>query len=47
MWLNKLIGKEIIASILESDVDDKLLDLIYLKVYEGFIESVDGNDNGI
>jgi len=44
----KHFGKEVIRDILiEDNLDDKALDMFYLKIYQGFIEEVDGIDNGV
>jgi len=43
----KHYGKEIIAKILQWDLNDPRLDIIYSKVYVEFIEAFDGIDNGI
>jgi len=40
-------GKEIIASILALEETDPKVELLYTKVYENFIEALDGGDNGI
>ena len=39
-------GREVIAQILQTK-DQQLLDKMYDKVYEKFVEEVDANDNGI
>ncbi|KAF9974440.1 hypothetical protein BGZ65_008727, partial [Modicella reniformis] len=43
----KHFGKEIIASILDLEESDSKVELLYNKVYENFIEALDGGDNGI
>ncbi|KAF9581986.1 hypothetical protein BGW38_000809 [Lunasporangiospora selenospora] len=43
----KHFGKEIIASILSLDETDAQVELLYNKVYENFVEALDGGDNGI
>ncbi|CAO3564357.1 unnamed protein product [Mortierella alpina] len=43
----KHFGKEIIASILALEEADPKVELLYTKVYENFIEALDGGDNGI
>ncbi|GJJ67929.1 hypothetical protein EMPS_00275 [Entomortierella parvispora] len=43
----KHFGKEIIASILALEETDPKVELLYTKVYENFIEALDGGDNGI
>ena len=40
-------GREIIAAILETGVDDKITEKVFDKVYEGFIQEIDAIDNGI
>ncbi|KAF8932789.1 metal-dependent protein hydrolase [Dissophora ornata] len=43
----KHFGKEIIASTLNLEESDAKVELLYNKVYENFIEALDGGDNGI
>ncbi|KAG0266332.1 hypothetical protein DFQ27_009868 [Actinomortierella ambigua] len=43
----KHFGKEIIASTLDLEESDAKVELLYNKVYENFIEALDGGDNGI
>ncbi|RUS33883.1 hypothetical protein BC938DRAFT_483401, partial [Jimgerdemannia flammicorona] len=43
----KHFGKEIIASELDLKQEDKDVDTLYVKVYDDFIEALDGTDNGI
>ncbi|KAF9436858.1 hypothetical protein BGZ76_002743 [Entomortierella beljakovae] len=43
----KHFGKEIIGSILNLEESDPKVELLYNKVYENFIEALDGGDNGI
>jgi len=44
----KHFGKEVIADILAEDkLPQETLDMIYMKVYETFVEAVDGVDNGV
>ena len=49
--LYKYHGKEVLENILRAmdafDQNTEMLDKIYYKIYENFIASVDGNDNGI
>jgi len=40
-------GKRLIAQIIEKKEDDPLVEKIFDKVYENFMEEVDANDNGI
>jgi uncharacterized UPF0160 family protein len=42
----KHYGREVISNIIQS-TDDKLINTVYYFVYENFIESIDGIDNGI
>lgn len=42
----KHFGRDVISVILDSK-DDALLDAVYNKVYDEFIEAIDANDNGI
>jgi uncharacterized UPF0160 family protein len=44
---NRHFGKEIIATILNLEESDPKVELLYQKVYENFIEALDGGDNGI
>ncbi|TRM66354.1 metal-dependent protein hydrolase [Schizophyllum amplum] len=43
----KHFGKEIIASRTQLPIDDPKVETLWLKLYEGFIESIDAIDNGI
>ncbi|KAG0241480.1 metal-dependent protein hydrolase [Mortierella sp. GBAus27b] len=43
----KHFGKEIIASVLNLEESDPKVQLLHDKVYENFIEAIDGGDNGI
>eukprot|EP01084_Bolivina_argentea_P142053 249575_1 len=43
----KYYGKQIIADIIGSAVDDDVIDLLHKKVYEALIEGIDAIDNGI
>lgn len=40
-------GKEITSILLKTDVQDPLVEILFVKVYEKFIEEVDAIDNGI
>lgn len=40
-------GRKVIAAILELPEDDPTVALLYRKLYEGFVESVDAIDNGV
>lgn len=40
-------GQEIIAQVLDMPVESELVQEIYKKVYEGFVEEIDAIDNGI
>lgn len=42
----KHYGKEVISEVIKNK-DPKTLDILYTKIYEGFVEAVDANDNGI
>jgi len=55
-WVTKLssaglvycyFGREIIAHLLGSKEDDKLVEKVFDKVYENFVEEIDAIDNGI
>jgi len=55
-WVTKLssaglvyfhFGLEIVADILEIKQTDPLAGIIYNKVYENFVEEIDGIDNGV
>eukprot|EP00091_Calanus_sinicus_P023723 TRINITY_DN8177_c0_g1_i1.p1 TRINITY_DN8177_c0_g1~~TRINITY_DN8177_c0_g1_i1.p1 ORF type:complete len:394 (-),score=111.95 TRINITY_DN8177_c0_g1_i1:137-1186(-) len=55
-WVTKLssaglvycyFGKEIIAHLLGAKVEDKLVEKVFDKVYENFVEEIDAIDNGI
>ncbi|KAH8555322.1 metal-dependent protein hydrolase [Umbelopsis sp. PMI_123] len=43
----KHFGRNVIASLLEIDEKDPKIDVLYPKIYDDFIEALDGNDNGI
>ncbi|KAJ3219831.1 hypothetical protein HDU67_009019 [Dinochytrium kinnereticum] len=43
----KHFGKSVIANILEWPADDVRLDVLYIKLYDDFVEGFDGVDNGI
>ena len=40
-------GKEIIKKICELQEDDPVVDTIYEKVYENFVQEIDAIDNGV
>ena len=55
-WVTKLssaglvyfhFGRDIVSGMLELPADDAITTTIYHKVYENFIEEIDGIDNGI
>jgi len=55
-WVTKLssaglvyfyFGREIIAHLLEKDVTDPVVEKVFDKVYENFVEEIDAIDNGI
>ena len=41
------MGKEVLAEVTETTIDDPSLPRLYEKVYEKFIEEIDAIDNGI
>lgn len=41
------MGKEVLAEVTETSIDDPSLPRLYEKVYEKFIEEIDAIDNGI
>jgi len=43
----KHFGREIIAKVLKTTLDDPRLDVLWLKLYREFIEAIDAIDNGI
>ncbi|GMM34569.1 Myg1 protein [Saccharomycopsis crataegensis] len=43
----KHFGREIISEVLKLNSADENVDLLYLKMYKEFVESLDANDNGI
>ncbi|KAI8849392.1 metal-dependent protein hydrolase [Chytridium lagenaria] len=43
----KHFGKSVIANILQWNLDDERLDILYQKLYNDFVEGFDGVDNGI
>ena len=43
----KHFGKEIVAKKIDKSEDDPLTTVLYLKMYENFVEAVDGVDNGV
>lgn len=40
-------GKNVISALLGLPLDDPVIDILFKKVYETFVESIDGIDNGI
>lgn len=40
-------GKDILCKIFEVKKDDAVVDLIYAKVYENFVQEIDAIDNGV
>lgn len=40
-------GKDIIANVMETDLDDPITETIFDKVYEYFVEEIDAIDNGV
>ena len=40
-------GRRVIGQIIEEDEKSSVVDVIYKKVYENFIEEIDAVDNGI
>ncbi|VBB30191.1 unnamed protein product [Acanthocheilonema viteae] len=40
-------GKSVISTLLELPHDDPVIDILFKKVYEAFVESIDAIDNGI
>nr|XP_018904431.1 PREDICTED: UPF0160 protein [Bemisia tabaci] len=40
-------GKEILKKILGNEADDQFIETVFHKIYEGFIQEVDGVDNGV
>ena len=40
-------GKSIIQQLASKPLDDKILSVVYKKMYQGFIEHIDGIDNGV
>lgn len=55
-WVTKLssagliyqyYGRDVLSIVLELNKDDPIIETIFDKVYESFIEEVDGVDNGI
>ncbi|XP_059170286.1 MYG1 exonuclease-like isoform X2 [Physella acuta] len=55
-WVTKLssagliyyhFGMDIVAKVLELPTDDNVVKVVYDKVYENFVEEIDGIDNGI
>ena len=55
-WVTKLssaglvylyYGKDILSRMLELKKDDPITEIVFDKVYENFIEEIDGIDNGI
>ncbi|OQS06411.1 hypothetical protein THRCLA_01540 [Thraustotheca clavata] len=43
----KHFGRDIIQTICDNSLSDKVLDIMYQKMYKGFIEHIDGIDNGV
>ncbi|CCJ28230.1 unnamed protein product [Pneumocystis jirovecii] len=43
----KHFGKRIISYRLDLDLDHPYVDVLYVKLYESFLEAIDANDNGI
>ncbi|KAK4538376.1 hypothetical protein CDCA_CDCA17G4401 [Cyanidium caldarium] len=43
----KHFGKDVLRQVCGDAADDRTIDLLYKKVYDGFIEAIDANDNGI
>ncbi|EQC31396.1 hypothetical protein SDRG_10997 [Saprolegnia diclina VS20] len=43
----KHFGRDIIQTICDGTLSDKVLDIMYHKMYKGFIEHIDGIDNGV
>ncbi|KAG4304124.1 hypothetical protein PORY_002488 [Pneumocystis oryctolagi] len=43
----KHFGKRIISHRLELDLNHPYVDILYVKLYESFLEAIDANDNGI
>lgn len=43
----KHFGKEILASVLETEPTEEVVEELYTKIYEDFVEAIDANDNGI
>ena len=55
-WVTKLssaglvylhFGHRIVAQFLKSEPEDDIVEIIYQKVYENFVEEIDAIDNGI
>ena len=55
-WVTKLssaglvyayFGRDIISAILEANKSDKITETVFDKIYENFIEEIDGIDNGV
>ena len=55
-WVTKLssaglvylhFGRRLLAQILELKADDPVTELVFDLLYEGFIEEIDGVDNGV
>ena len=55
-WVTKLssaglvyyhYGQRLVAKLLSVEVEDKVTDVVYKKVYENFVEEIDAIDNGI
>lgn len=40
-------GKEILAQLMKTTKDDSMVDVIYAKVYENFVQEIDAIDNGV
>lgn len=43
----KHFGKRVVAQILDIAAEGEKVDMLYLKIYNDFIEAIDANDNGI
>ena len=43
----KHYGKEVISELLQVEIEDPSIDVLYDKIYSEFIEAIDANDNGI
>ncbi|CAK4080952.1 unnamed protein product [Aphanomyces euteiches] len=43
----KHFGRDILQTICNNSLDEKVLEILYKKIYRGFIEHIDGIDNGV